>query len=477
MMKFYWTVLFLSSPVFAFGQLPYQLGVVGNWDRDGLPIIDNQSFSDIWAWVDSTGREYAIMGSLDSIYFIEITDPSNPVLRDVKPGKARNCIHRDFKTYQHYCYAVADEGSSSLQIFDMQYLPDSVHRVYDDDTYSLRTHNIFIAKEKLYLATNQTWSGYVPLRILSLADPENPQPVTVLRAPFVDGSPLFDEVHDVHVRNDTLYCSAGSSGMLIYYLQDSAVTQSQDGSDSSYFDPTLTLVRGKMRYADKGFNHSSWISANGRYLVFSDETHGTSIKLMDLGAKQGLDIVSTFGYNVEAGSVVHNCFIKDDKVYVAYYHEGVQVFDIANPSSPQHIAGYDTYPQNSGYQGLQGCWGVYPFLPSGNIIASDQLNGLFVFDLKVGMQESPKPASTVSLYPNPVGQAPACAIVFSDEHLHSAIEIEVFTTTGQSIWQGHFFLHNNTVNLPIEKNWPSGPLLCRIRIPAENQVLVKQLVR
>ena len=38
---------------------------------------------------------------------------------------------------------------------------------------------------------------------------------------------------------------------------------------------------------------------------------------------------------------------------------------------------YDTYTQGSG-NGFNGCWGVYPFLPSGTIVASDIDNGLFV---------------------------------------------------------------------------------------------------
>ena len=41
------------------------------------------------------------------------------------------------------------------------------------------------------------------------------------------------------------------------------------------------------------------------------------------------------------------------------------------------VGSYDTYPQGSG-NGFNGCWGVYPFLPSGNLVCSDIDNGLFV---------------------------------------------------------------------------------------------------
>src|SRR5690606_27722698 len=69
-------------------------------------------------------------------------------------------------------------------------------------------------------------------------------------------------------------------------------------------------------------------------------------------------------------SIAHNPFIKGDLCFIAYYHDGVQVFDISDPENIVRIAYYDTY-SNTNYDGYEGCWGVYPFLESGNIIASD----------------------------------------------------------------------------------------------------------
>ena len=39
---------------------------------------------------------------------------------------------------------------------------------------------------------------------------------------------------------------------------------------------------------------------------------------------------------------------------------------------------YDTSPDYR-YEGLNGCWGAYPYLPSGNILATDIEEGLYVF--------------------------------------------------------------------------------------------------
>lgn len=51
---------------------------------------------------------------------------------------------------------------------------------------------------------------------------------------------------------------------------------------------------------------------------------------------------------------------------------------ISDPANVQRVAYYDTCPENVNYSDYQGAWGVYPYLPSGNIIASDVLHGLFV---------------------------------------------------------------------------------------------------
>ncbi|MEZ4985084.1 MAG: T9SS type A sorting domain-containing protein [Saprospiraceae bacterium] len=73
--------------------------------------------------------------------------------------------------------------------------------------------------------------------------------------------------------------------------------------------------------------------------------------------------------------------MKGNLCFLSYYHDGVVVYDISNPTDVTLHAYYDTETTNTNYSGYQGAWGVYPFLPSGKIIASDVLNGLFVLEL------------------------------------------------------------------------------------------------
>ncbi|MBI3141850.1 MAG: choice-of-anchor B family protein [Bacteroidetes bacterium] len=334
--------------------------------------MNKQIYNDIWGWEDDWGREYVIMGSLDSTYFIEVTFPDKPVLRDVVAGRDDSCIHRDYKTYGHYAYGVADEGHSSLQVFDLAYLPDSVHVVYDSEEYTRRCHNIFIHGDRAYLASNlhPDW-GFIPMSVLELGrNPEKPYASTHLSPLVIDGVPQFTHVHDVFVQGDIAYCSNGNGGLYAYLLGDA---------------PNSFQLQGVLgNYPDQGYNHSAWGSADRRYMAMADETHGMKLKMLDIEDLSDIKVLSTFGSHSELGSIPHNPFILGDKCFVSYYHEGLVVFDISNPGQVELAGQYDTYPDNgdTAYAGYEGCWGTYPFFSSGTIAASDMTHGLFLFNTK-----------------------------------------------------------------------------------------------
>ena len=69
-----------------------------------------------------------------------------------------------------------------------------------------------------------------------------------------------------------------------------------------------------------------------------------------------------------------------------YYYDGLQVWDISDRNNIQRIMHYPT-SQIEPRQRFEGAWGVYPFLPSGNILVSDMQEGLFVIE-DVGLLSS-----------------------------------------------------------------------------------------
>lgn len=211
MKKLLLLALFAAFSWSGFAQISLNMSLLSTW-RDANPSV---YYNDIWGYA-ANGHEYAIIGSNTSTNFVEVTNPAAPRLIKSAPGKEINSTWRDFKTYSHYAYAVGDGGNNhSLQIWDLQYLPDSVHKVYDSNAISQSAHTIFIDNHKLYLVSNLKNGQNNALDVYSLlANPAAPTYLGSLVSPF------FNDMHAVFVKNDTAYCSAGWPGLAVYQVAD-----------------------------------------------------------------------------------------------------------------------------------------------------------------------------------------------------------------------------------------------------------------
>lgn len=353
------------------GQLMAQdalnMTLLGHWDDPDLIVFGDQKYNDCWGY-EADGREYAIMGSLRKVHFFDITDPSDIVeVAALESSNVATSYWRDFKTYGHYAYSVADMPGSAegLLVFDLSDLPNSVTLINEITSGFQRCHSIFIDTQhgRLYAAGTNTRSNGLIVYDLT-TDPVNPEIIG-------DVQLLGGYVHDVHVRDHIAFCSQGpNSGMRVHDMTN----------------PQLPVQLGVLAgYTDSGYNHSSWLTSDGTHLAMCDENFGRSVKMANVEDFSSMVVTDIFKSTLEApnatNSIAHNPFIVGNYLYVAYYHDGLQVYDISDPANVFRIAYYDTYPDNSTYSGFFGAWGTYPFLSSGNIIVSDMTYGLFVLEI------------------------------------------------------------------------------------------------
>ncbi len=363
-------------PLFANGQSSFNMTLLANEVIPNLPVRSGAKYNDVWGFKHPTnGTEVAIIGGIEAIFFYNVTSPANPVLIHTHPvtnlnGTTNGSLWRDFKTYQNYAYASADEGDSGLIVFDLSQVPTTVTKVYQSNQFWNRSHNIYIDTEhaRLYAAGPNTQSSGII--ILNLQTPAAPTLLRSLSLTSIGGG----YVHDIHVRDTIAYCSHGSLHKLSMYSVNNV--------------NNIFPIASIENYQEAGYNHSSWVNEDATFLVMVDETHGSDVKLVDIDTMEDIstDDITTFysellGASAPGSSIVHNPFILGDLVYLAYYHDGVQVYDISDPTNIERIAYLDTYPDNTDYFGYEGCWGVYPYLPSGIILASDQTYGLYVLEL------------------------------------------------------------------------------------------------
>ena len=112
--------LFLSLlPLFLTAQVSESMTLEAIWDDPA-----NTFYNDIWGYTADGGNEYAVIGSRAKVHFIDISDPTSPVLKnEFTPGYSSTW--RDFKNYDRFVYGISDSGGGTLEgliIWDMSCL-------------------------------------------------------------------------------------------------------------------------------------------------------------------------------------------------------------------------------------------------------------------------------------------------------------------------------------------------------------------
>ncbi len=357
----FFTIFFCVSSIHAqTTATPLNMTLHAQWDADTLPTAGSREYNDIWGWVDCAQNEYAIIGSSAYIHFFDVTDPDNINELGFFAG-GQVSIWRDMKTYRDRAYAVSENTNEGLMIFDLSNIQDTIIKSFHSNTFFNSAHNIFVDNDngRLYaVGTNTQSQGLIILDIET--DPDNP----ILLASV--NLPGGGYVHDMYVKDNIGYCSHGYNGFYIWDLTDP-------------LNPVYIAD-----FSTSGYNHSSWLTDDGNYIVYAEEVPlGLPLGVLDVSdmSNGNISAVSTFKFPLLApdhmNNVPHNPFIRGDYAIVSHYHDGIQIFDISNPQNPSQVAYYDSHANDS-YSGYSGCWGVYPFLPSGTIIASDINEGLLV---------------------------------------------------------------------------------------------------
>ena len=331
----------------------------------------NKNMSDVWGF-EKNGSEYAIATLTNGTSFVDVTDPTNPVELFFQSGP--NTLWRDAKDWNsNYAY-VTNEGGNGIRIFDLTDFPNTINSSswtggnFNGQNISLdKSHNVFIDENGYCYIIGYNYPAEIgKVMILDLnVNPLNPPIVGIYDNSYV---------HDIFVRGDTMWTCEFNSG---YF----AVV---DVSDKA--NPNILAVQS----TPSSTTHNIWLSDDGNFAYTTDETYGGTVTSWNVSDLTDIQYLDEYAASHPSTSMPHNAFLKGNHLYISHYEDGVTVVDVSNPYNLTEIAHYDTSPSYSG-QGYEGCWGVYPYLPSGNVLATDQQNGLFVLE---GMQMAP-PAPTV----------------------------------------------------------------------------------
>ena len=343
------TLFLLLFPLVTFTQ--------NGWNINLLASINypTTQCNDIWGWVDENNNEYALVGLRNGVSCVNVTDPYNPIEMFVIPDIYS--IWRDIKTYGHYAY-VTTESDAGLLIIDLNdmsgntfwHVKDFINPLNNVSVHWEAAHNLFIDENGIcyiFGASNPNFLAAPANGAIFLDLNTNPISPTYL------GEWNEHYIHDGMVRGDTMYVGCIYDGSM----------QVVDVSDKS--NPiTIGLT-----YTPDLFTHNVWVSDNGEFVFTTDEksdAYLTAFNISDLNNIQEVDRIQS---NPGSNSIPHNTFVDGNFLITSYYRDGTTVHDITYPNHMIQVAYYDSYAGSG--NGFDGCWGTYPYLPSGNIISSD----------------------------------------------------------------------------------------------------------
>lgn len=414
MKKHFLLLIFIGATRLLAAQDSLNVTRLGSWDDDALPLAFAYDLQYNGCWgLALDDREYAVLGGAGHVLFFDVTEPTQPQLIGKFAGTTNNTLWREFKSYKNRIYAVSDQTTEGLMIFDMSSAPDTVYRTYWSSEFFSSAHTITLdtVSGRIYL----NGSNVNTMVVLDIS--QNPDQPALLSSVALPGG----YIHDSYVRNDTLYASSGFNGYYIYDFTDPIAPK------------TLAALSGT------GYNHNSWLNSAGTHAYFTEEIpDGQSVKIVDLQqlANSEIEMVGEFLdpllSNVQGAPIPHNIYIKDNLLFNSQYEDGLLIYDISVPTGPVLMGYYDTHPQNTFYNKYHGNWGNYPWLPSGTIIAGDMQNGLQLLKYtgpQVGT-DAPGHAPEVSLSPNP-----------ASEWLHIRVSSDnwtwrLFSATGRLLFSG-----------------------------------------
>ncbi len=331
--------------------------------------------NDSWGWTDSSsGKEYALVGTSSGTAFVDISDPTQPILVGRLPTATVNSLWRDIKVYDNHAFIVSEAPGHGMQVFDLTRLRNVVNSPVTFSSDALYTefghaHNIVI---------NET-SGYA----------------------YIVGSDTFNGgPHFINIQNPTSPIAAGGFAD-DFYTHDAQVV-SYNGPDTDYAgreiligsnedevvivdvtDKSNPVYISGIGYNNIGYTHQGWFTENLKYFIVGDEVDelnfGINTRTLVFDFTDLDNPVLHLTYLGPTRAIDHNGYVSGNLFYQSSYTAGLRIIDVSGLDGGTMSEGgfFDSYPPDNSTS-FHGAWNVYPFFESGNIIISDIEGGLFI---------------------------------------------------------------------------------------------------
>lgn len=350
----------LFRPLLAIAFLGFFTPIFSQKQLELVSHMDYVSLAnDIWGYTAPDGTEYALVGLRGGVSVVSLADPAQPVEIQYIPGD--QSTWRDLKTFGHFAYVTTDQPGTDegILIIDLSGLPNGVtwsnwKPVLPGQADSLYTcHNLWIDEDGYCYLSGCDQNSGGPIIIDVFSTPGQPK--------FVSYTPPV-YAHDCFAQNNILYTAEIYKGQF------------------SVFDVTNKLSPQLLATQPTpfAFCHNVWPNADNTVLFTTDERANAPTAAFDVSDVNDIKLLDEFRpvATIGDGVIPHNAHVIGDFVVISHYTDGVVVVDATHPDNLIEAERYDT---NTDFdEGFHGCWGAYPYFPSGLIAATDIENGLYI---------------------------------------------------------------------------------------------------
>ena len=180
-------------------------------------------------------------------------------------------------------------------------------------------------------------------------------------------------LHDLYVSSARAYLNWWTAGFAIVDVSAPAAPALL-GSFSGYGEVT---------------SHSSWVTqVGGRTIALhGDEQYGARLHVVDVteGSQSFARSLATWMTRPEVS--IHNVMAMGHLAILAYYHDGVRVVDLSDPTKPKQVAWFNTWrgPQVGGESFFEAAVGVDVDPAARIVYVADSVRGLLVLGLASGI--------------------------------------------------------------------------------------------
>lgn len=421
-MKLLLTYIFALLAQFGFSQVFYNssnIRLLSNINKKFDPRMSS------WHQVGKE-KEYLFIGNVSNIVVFDITSPSNPLAVD--SINSPNLLSEEI--YVHDGKLIAHNLFMNLEVYDLRYLPDSLHSIGTIDESQFSLYNSHFSDTLIFKLNNGD------IKVFNISNLLAPVLIDSLQTDF----PYLNNCKSLSVKNNTIYASYPQRGLYKFVFENHRFIIKD--SLPHFFSNIVS-------------NYGHCVSPNNQTICTLYEPTTLDANFYTLNAQNKLKLTTSKQLSI-SNYTLKTQYISNDWLIVSNIKDGINIYS-ARDVNKLKLTGYfncfdKNNPNNTGVQSF------ISDLPSGTIIVRDKENGIFLLDPTNALSNNkeieinPVESFSMILLPNPCQGS--IKIELKREY---PCELYIYNSIGDLVFQRYFQLGIN--DLVFTENMPNGVYL------------------